>query len=120
MEKKVTKKFYFLSAFNIIPAIILGWGKVMDIVVLITILIALMINHTIIVKIIGTLAASLSGDESNGSPTQRLLGLMFLKMMLLGGVLVLSYYYDPALVPKVLVLMIFQLIIQVVSIKNNY
>lgn len=120
MEKKVTKKFYLLTAFNIIPAIILGWGNLYDTLVMIGVLIALALNHHILVKIISDLAKSMSGEPQQDSPLVRILGLLFVKMMLLGAVLVLAYYYNPALVPKVMLLMIFQLIIQVVSIKNNY
>ncbi len=120
MEKKVTKKFYLLSALNIIPAVILGWGNLYDTLVMIGVLIALALNHHILVKIIASLATSMSGDTQQESPLLRILGLLFAKMMLLGSVLVLAYYYNPALVPKVMLLMIFQLIIQVVSIKNNY
>lgn len=121
MEKKVTKKFYQLSALNLLTAVVLGYGVILDTVVLVVVLIALVMNHAILVKIISELAVSMSGSEEarKGSP-KRLLGLMFLKMMLLGVILVLAYFYNPALVPKVMVLMIFQLIIQVVSIKNNY
>lgn len=121
MEKKVTKKFYSLSALNLITAIALGWGVVMDTLVLVAILIALVMNHTILVKIIAELAASLTSENANAKHSlKRVLGLMFAKMMLLGTILVLAYFYNQAMVPKVMVLMIFQLIIQVVSIKNNY
>jgi len=121
MEKKVTKKFYSLSALNLITALALGWGVVMDTLVLVAILIALVMNHTILVKIISELAASLTSENANAKHSlKRVLGLMFAKMMLLGTILVLAYFYNQAMVPKVMVLMIFQLIIQVVSIKNNY
>jgi hypothetical protein len=121
MEKKVTKKFYSLSALNLITALVLGWGVVMDTLVLVAILIALVMNHTILVKIISELAASLTSENANAKHSlKRVLGLMFAKMMLLGTILVLAYFYNQAMVPKVMVLMIFQLIIQVVSIKNNY
>ena len=119
MEKKVTKKFYLLSCINIISAVILGWGNPMDIGVMVAILIALVANHTVLVKLIGTLVTSMS-EEKTGSPLKRILGLMFLKMTLLGGALALAYLYNQAILPKVMLLMIFQLIIQVVSIKNNY
>lgn len=119
MEKKVTKKFYLLSCINVISVIILGWGNPMDIAVMMVILIVLIANHTILVKLIGTLASSMT-DENAGSPLKRILGLMFIKMTLLGGALVLAYLYNQDMVPKVMLLMIFQLIIQVVSIKNNY
>lgn len=119
MEKKVTKKFYLLSCINVISAVILGWGNPMDIAVMIAILIALVANHTVLVKLIGTLVTSMS-EEKTGSPLKRIFGLMAIKMTLLGGSLVLAYLYNQDIVPKVMLLMIFQLIIQVVSIKNNY
>ena len=121
MEKKVTKKFYSLSAFNLITALILGWGQVMDTLVLMVILVALVMNHTILVKIIGELASSMTseGDAAKHS-LKRVLLLMFGKMMLLVTILALAYLYNQSLVPKVMILMIFQLIIQVVSIKNKY
>ena len=121
MEKKVTKKFYLLSLLNLVTVALLGQGHFQDTGVLAIILLALMVNHTILVRIISTLSASLTNtNDAAKSQLPKLLGLMFLKMMILGGILVLVYFYKPALVLKVIILMIFQLIIHVVSIKNNY
>jgi len=121
MEKKVTKKFYLLSLLNLITVALLGQGHLADTGVLAVILLALMVNHTLLVRIIAVLAASLSGtNDAAKKGLPKVLGLMFLKMLTLGGILVLVYFYKPALVLKVIILMIFQLIIQVVSIKNNY
>jgi len=121
MEKKVTKKFYSISALNLITALALGWGNVMDTLVLMMILVALVMNHTLLVKIIGELANSLSGEgDAAKHSLKRVLLLMFGKMMLLVSILALAYLYNQSLVPKVMILMIFQLIIQVVSIKNKY
>jgi hypothetical protein len=121
MEKKVTKKFYQLSALNLLTVLLLGWGVVMDTVVLTVILVALVMNHTILVRIIAGMAKSMTaeGDAAKGT-LPRVLGLMFLKLLLIGSILGLAYFYNQTMLPKVMLLMIFQLIIQVVSIKNNY
>jgi hypothetical protein len=121
MEKKVTKKFYLLSLLNLVTVGILGQGHLIDTGVLAVILMALMVNHTVLVRLIAVLATSLSGtNDAAKKSLPKVLGLMFLKMMILGAILVLVYFYKPGLVLKVIILMIFQLIIQVVSIKNNY
>lgn len=121
MEKKVTKKFYLISAFNLFPIVILAWPNVMDMLVLAGILVALVINHSVLVKIISQLSLSMTSEgDASKSAQKKMVALLFIKMTLLGGVLALGYFYNPALLPKVMLIMIFQLIIQVVSIKNNY
>lgn len=121
MEKKVTKKFYLISAFNILPAIILGWPNVMDILVLVVILAALVLNHSILVKTIASLSLAMTAEGDAAKKAQKkMMFFLLMKMFILGAVLILGYFYNPALLPKVMLLMIFQLIIQVVSIKNNY
>lgn len=120
MEKKVTKKFYYLSALNLITVGLLGQGHIADTAVLFVILIALVVNHTFLIKIIRELTNAMKGGDDAQQSTKRLMGYMLLKFMILGGILGLAYFYNQALVAKVMILMIFQLIIQVVSIKNNY
>lgn len=120
MEKKIDKRFYLLSALNLIPATILGGGLTMNTMVLATALAVLVANHTVLVKMVSTLTTSLSGESDAKRSTKRLLLLMVLKFSLLGSSIGIVYIYDKDLIPKLMLLMIFQLIIQVVSIKNNY
>jgi DMSO reductase anchor subunit len=120
MEKKIDKRFYILSAINLIPAAILGDGLTMNTLVLAISLGVLVINHTVLVKMVSTLTTSLSGSASASRSTKRLLFLMVLKFTLLGASIGIVYFYNKDLIPKLMLLMIFQLIIQVVSIKNNY
>jgi len=120
MEKKVTKKFYYISAVNLVTVVLLGQGHLMDTLVLFVILAALILNHTFLVKVIRELSISMQGGDDAQQSTKRLMGYMLLKFVILGGILGLAYFYNQALVAKVMILMIFQLIIQVVSIKNNY
>jgi hypothetical protein len=121
MEKKITKKFYLLSAFNIIPAVIMGWGNVLDIVVLIIILGALVFNHSALVNMVTELSNAMASEGTAAKKAQkRMVFFLLVKMVVLAGMLGLAYFYSPALLPKVMLLMIFQLIIQVISIKNNY
>ncbi len=115
MEKKVTPKFFYLSAFNIIPAIILGGGLNGDSLALICALCVFVLNHLLLVKLVGTLTSR----SANAGPA-KILMLFFAKMTLMGAVIGGIYFYNQDLVVKVMVLMIFQLIIQVLSIKNNY
>ena len=117
MEKKIDKRFYMLSAINIAPALILGGGFTKDSLVLIAALVALVLNHTILVKIVQSVVNSQDGTPQ--SPV-RILVLMGLKFTLLFGVVFLTYLYQKELVTKLFMIIFFQLIIQVVSIKNNY
>ena len=120
MEKKIDKRFYILSAINLIPAAILGDGLTMNTLVLAAALAVLVANHTVLVKMVSTLTTSLSGDSDAKRSIKRLLFLMVLKFTLLGASIGIVYFYNKDLIPKLMLLMIFQLIIQVVSIKNNY
>jgi hypothetical protein len=121
MEKKITKKFYLVSALNIISAIILGWGNVLDTIVLILILVALVLNHSALVNMITELSRAMTSEGTAAKKAQkRMILFLLIKMTILAGMLAISYFYSPALLPKVMLMMIFQLIIQVISIKNNY
>jgi hypothetical protein len=121
MEKKITKKFYLISSLNLLTALWLGNGFNLDSLALIVALILLILNHTTMVKMISALAQSmtLTKDEAKRALRKALL-LIALKMTLLAIIVFGMYFYNSNLIPKVLILMIFQLIIQVVSIKNNY
>jgi len=120
MEKKIDKRFYLLSAINLIPAAILGDGFTMNSLVLGVSLGVLVVNHTVLVKMVSTLTTSISGSSGASHLVKRLLFLMVLKFILLGASIGVVYFYNKHLIPKLMLLMIFQLIIQVVSIKNNY
>jgi hypothetical protein len=121
MEKKITKKFFLISALNIIPAIIMTGGDVKDTLALIAVLLVLVLNHITLLKIVSGIAVSMTGDGVNARHAlYKTLFLMFFKMVLMVAVVASIYFYKPDLTPKVLFLMIFQLIIQIVSIKNNY
>lgn len=120
MEKKVNK-FYLLSAINLAPIAIMTGGFNRDFLILAAVLVILVVNHATLVRIVRTLTESMAGKPSNaGSPTVKLLLLFGLKFLLLALAIALVYYFNKNLIPKTLLLMIFQLIIQVVSIKNNY
>lgn len=121
MEKKITNKFYYLSALNLLPVLILGNLNVADTLGLLVVLVALVLNHGLLVRMVSQLSTTLSasGDDAKQA-MKKTLRFMVAKMLLLGTVLVLVYFYNQSLLPKVLILVIFQLIIQVVSIKNNY
>lgn len=119
MEKKITKKFYLLSAINLIPALILGGGFTMDSLVLIGILIALVINHHMLVRAVTRLTMSAAGEsDSRGALRSALLALL-LKTIVLASVVGVIFFYDKSLIPKAVGIIIFQLIIQIVSITNN-
>ena len=121
MEKKITKKFYLISSLNILTALWLGNGLTLDSLALIGSLIILVLNHTTMVKMIFAASQSmiLSGFDAKRSLRKALL-LILLKITLLAIIVFGVYFYNVNLIPKLLILMIFQLIIQVVSIKNNY
>ena len=121
MEKKITKKFYLISSLNILTALWLGNGLTLDSLALIGSLIILVLNHTTMVKMIfaATQSMILSSSDAKRSLRKALL-LILLKMTLLAIIVFGVNFYNVNLIPKLLILMIFQLIIQVVSIKNNY
>jgi hypothetical protein len=122
MEKKeVNSKFYILSLVNLIPVFIFGGGLTWDSLVLFGALIVLMLNHVILVKLVKSVTQAASGDTVNSKHyLTRVLLLMALKFSLLFGMLGLFYYFKRELITKLFLLIIFQLIIQVLSIKNNY
>lgn len=120
MEKKIDKKFYLLSALNIVPALILGGGPTVESLVLVAALLVLVINHTVLVKIVQSVTMASTEEGSASRQLSRILILMFLKFTLLFGVVALIYLYKKELLTKLFLIIFFQLIIQVVSIKNNY
>lgn len=121
MEKKITKKFLMFSSLNVISAIVLAGGDPKDSLALIAVLIVLILNHATLLRLISEAMRSmtLNGDDAKRA-LRKTFFLMFAKMMLLAIIVASIYFYKQELTLKVLILMIFQLIIQVVSIKNNY
>lgn len=121
MEKKeIDKKFYLLSAINLIPCVVLGGGLTIDSLILMGSLVILVLNHTVLVNIVKSVAVA-SGDGRDASKQSgRILVLMFLKFLLLFGLIGIIYFYKKELITKLFLIIFFQLIIQVVSIKNNY
>jgi len=121
VKKPIDKKFYLLSAVNIIPCVVLGGGLTLDSLVLIGALVVLVANHTVLVNIVKSVTEAASGEGTNASRSLgRILILMGLKFTLLFGLIALIYFYKKALITKLFAIIFFQLIIQVVSIKNNY
>jgi hypothetical protein len=94
MEKKIDKKFYILSAVNIIPALVLGGGLTWDSLILVGALVALVINHSLLVKIVQTVTTVVS-DQNNAqqSSVSRILMLLGLKFLVLFGLIALIYLY---------------------------
>ena len=125
MEKKeIDKKFYILSAINLIPVFILGGGLTIDSGVLAVALLVLVMNHTILVKIVKSVTMSASGNGNGDGDASRqmvrILVLMFIKFALLFGLIGTIYLYKKELITKLFLIIFFQLIIQILSIKNNY
>lgn len=120
-EKKIDKRFYLLSAINLIPALILGGGLTTESLALVGALVVLVVNHTVLVKIVQSVTMAASGEGADAlRQLGRVLILLFLKFALLFGLVALIYFYKKELVTKLFLIIFFQLIIQVVSIKNNY
>ena len=119
MEKKINNKFYYLSALNLIPVLVLGGGLTLDSLALFGALVVLVLNHTILVKIVQSLTVSAS-SEGSGQGVGKVLILMGLKFFLLFAIVALIYFYKKELITKLFLIIFFQLIIQVLSIKNNY
>ncbi len=118
MEKKINKKFYLLSSLNLIPVLILGKGLTLDSLALFGALVVLVLNHTLLVKIVQSMTTAASGGAEQG--VGKVLGLMALKFLMLFSIVALIYFYNKDLVIKLFLIIFFQLIIQVLSIKNNY
>ncbi len=119
-EKKIGSGFYKLSMINVIPAIYFGGGLTLDTLALLGALSMLIINHTLLVKIVQSVTASAAGNSAGRSSLGRILILMGLKFFMLFSLIALIYFYKKELVIKLFMIIFFQLIIQVVSIKNNY
>ena len=121
MEKKeIDKKFYLLSAINLIPCVIMGGGLTIDSLVLVGSLFILVLNHTVLVNIVKSVVAAGGDGRDAQKQTGRILILMLLKFLLLFGLIGIIYFYKKELITKLFLIIFFQLIIQVVSIKNNY
>ena len=119
-KKKIDKRFLLLSSINFIPAIIMGGGLTMDSLVLSVILVALVINHIILVNTVGQVTGNMASEgSSSGDAVRNLLVAMVMKFVMLGGVIALIYFYNKNLIAKAVAMVIFQLIIQVVSITTN-
>lgn len=117
MEKKTNKRFYIFSALNLIPVLYLGGGLTQDSLILLGALVILVLNHTILVKIVQGVTMSAQGENSS---VGKLLLLMGLKFLMLFSLVALIYFYKKELITKLFLIIFFQLIIQLVSIKNNY
>lgn len=112
--------FFYLSALNILPILIMGGGLTKESLALLGALITLVFNHYFLVKIvkIATLGAGGQGDSSE--QLRKLLFFSFMKIFLLFCLVAMIYIYMKDVLAKLFLLIFFQLIIQIVSIKNNY
>jgi hypothetical protein len=122
MEKKeIDKKFILLSLVNLIPAAIFGGGLTIETLYFALALVVLIINHSILVRLVRSVTLSAT-DGYSGAEKQwyRILLLMVLKFALLFGLVGSFYYFKRELIIKLFFLIFLQLIIQIVSIKNNY
>lgn len=121
MEKKISPKFFLLSSVNILAILIMTWGDWMDSLALFGALVVLVLNHATLVKMVNELTLSMTSEGADAKRAMKK-GLFFMvfKMILLFALVIAVYFYNKDLTAKVMLLMIFQLIIQVVSIKNNY
>ena len=115
MEKKVTNNFYILCSFNLMVAFAMGGGFTKDSLVLASALIVFVVNHVFLVKLVNVMT-----QRENPAGPGKILFLIFMKMTLLAAAVGIIYFYNKDLLIKLLVIMIFQLIIQLYSIKNNY
>jgi hypothetical protein len=121
MEKKINKNFFYLSAINLIPAFWLGGGLTLDSLALVAVLAALVINYVALIKMVSELSSSMSrSSDDAGSPVGRLLMFFGLKVLMLGGLVGIIFFYKKELISYVILMMIFQLIIQFVSITTNH
>jgi hypothetical protein len=120
MEKKVSKNFYYLSAINLIPAFWLGGGLTLDSLALVAVLGALVFNYVALIHMVGELTASMSDQATGKSPLARLLTLFGVKVLMLGALVGIIFFYKKDLITDVILMMIFQLIIQFVSITTNH
>jgi hypothetical protein len=120
VKSDIDKKFYLISAVNLVPCIILGGGLNSDSLVLMAALVVLVINHTVLVKIVKSVTMAASGEGDASRSLGRILLLLGVKFLLLFTLISLIYVYKKELMTKLFMIIFFQLIIQVVSIKNNY
>lgn len=120
MEKKeINTKFYLLSSLNMISVLILGGGLSKNSLILSTGLLVLVLNHTILVRIVKSVTSA-AADGGASRQVGKILFLILVKFTFLFGLIGSIYYFQKNLLSKLFLIIFFQLIIQVVSIKNNY
>jgi len=117
MEKIKANLFASLSCLNLLLTLYLGQGKIKTTMVLGFCWVALVLNHFFLVSIVKNLSQSAQGGKP--SSPGKLLGLFVAKFMMLFMIVGVIFVYDQTLIPKLFLIIFFQLIIQVVSIKNN-
>jgi hypothetical protein len=121
LEKKMKKHmFFYLSALNLLPVLIMGGGLTIESLALAAALLTLVFNHYFLVKIVKIATVSASGQGGSSDQLRKLLFFSFMKLFLLFCLVALIYLYMKQLLAKLFLLIFFQLIIQIVSIKNNY
>lgn len=120
MAKKISKQFLLLSSINIVSSAIMAGGDFKDTLALLAVLVVLVFNHAVLLRLVSELTKSMTLEGADArQATKKMVFLLFLKMGLLLGAAAAIYFYKKELTLKVLLLMIFQLIFQVISIKNN-
>lgn len=124
MEKKqkrrIDKKYYLLSAINLVTVFFLGEGQIENTLYFLGALLILVFNHTILVRLVHSVTMTAKeGSETKGQ-WAKILFLLISKMGLLFGLLTVFYFFKKEMIIKLFILIFLQLIIQVISIKNNY
>jgi hypothetical protein len=121
MEKKIRKKFLQRTIISVVLCALFSQGSYLHFFILLGVLVLIVLNQVLLVKIITQLTAPdgmVRSESQTKSTNSKLMIQLFIKLTLLVVIMGAIYNLDQTMVIKALGLIIFQLIIFVLSIKN--
>lgn len=121
MEKKIRKKFLQRTLISVLLCGIFSQGSSLHFFILLGVLVLIVLNQVLLVKMITQLTSPdvmVRSESQTKSTNSKLMIQLFIKLTLLVVIMGAIYNLDQTMVIKALGLIIFQLIIFVLSIKN--
>jgi hypothetical protein len=121
MEKKIRKKFLQRTLISVLLCGIFSQGSYLHFFILLGVLVLIVLNQVLLVKMITQLTSPdgmVRSESQTKSTNSKLMIQLFIKLTLLVVIMGAIYNLDQTMVIKALGLIIFQLIIFVLSIKN--
>jgi len=121
MEKKIRKNFLQRTIISVVLCALFSQGSYLHFFILLGVLVLIVLNQVLLVKMITQLTAPdgmVRSESQTKSTNSKLMIQLFIKLTLLVVIMGAIYNLDQTMVIKALGLIIFQLIIFVLSIKN--